>query len=84
MDSNELISKFTELKNRQAELTAEKVKYETKLEQLNNEIKIIQNKYSDYDLSSIESVEKIISDLTIQLTNELADINTQYEKIKAM
>jgi uncharacterized protein YlxW (UPF0749 family) len=84
MGSNELISKFTELKNRQTELTAEKVKYETKLEQLNNEIKVIQNKYSDYNLSSAESVEKIISDLTIQLTNELADINAQYEKIKAM
>lgn len=81
---DKLIAKFQELKTKHSELTAEKLKYEAKKEQLATEIKEIQDKYPEYDLSSISSVEKIISDLTGQLELELNSINEQYEKIKAM
>ena len=83
MNSNELVAKYQELKNKHTELTAEKLKYEAKKEQLNIEIKAIQDKYPEYDLSTAESVEKIINDLTQQLTVELNDINEQYNKIKS-
>jgi hypothetical protein len=61
-----------------------KLKYEAKKEQLSSEIKSIQDKYTQYDLSSVESVEKIIADLTSQLESELNSINEQYAKIKAV
>lgn len=78
----DLVSKFQELKSRQSELTAEKLKYETKLEQLSNEMKQIQDKYPEYDLSSVESVELIIKNLESQLDKELEDINKRYMMIK--
>lgn len=84
MNNDELIVKFNELKTKHSELTAEKLKYEAKLEQLNTDIKIIQDKYPEYDLSTVESVEKIIGDLTSKLTDELNSINEQYNKIKAL
>jgi chromosome segregation ATPase len=82
MDNQELVTKFQELKSKHAELMAEKLKYEAKKEQLSSEIKAIQDKYTEYDLSTTESVEKIIADLTNQLDAELRSINEQYEKIK--
>ena len=84
MENQDLVAKFQELKTKHAELTAEKLKYEAKKEQLSSEIKTIQDKYTDYDLSTVESVEKIISDLTEQLKSELANIDEQYSKIKAV
>jgi uncharacterized protein YlxW (UPF0749 family) len=84
MDNKELINKFSTLKARHTELVSEKIKYEAKRDQLNSEIKEIQNKYSEYDLSSIESVEKIINDLTTQLNSEIESIDAQYAKLKAM
>lgn len=78
-----LVTKFQDLKAKHTELTNEKLKYEAKKEQLSLEIKSIQDKYPQYDLSSIESVEKIITDLTNQLEAELVSINEQYNKIKA-
>lgn len=82
--NEDLVAKFQELKTKHNELMNEKMKCEAKKEQLNSEIKSIQNKYTQYDLSSVESVEKIISDLTIQLEAELSSINEQYAKIKAI
>ena len=83
MDDN-LVAKFQELKSKHAELTNEKLKYEAKKEQLVSEIKAIQEKYKEYDLSTVESVEKIITDLTNKLNDELNSITEQYEKIKAV
>lgn len=83
MDDN-LVAKFQELKSKHAELTNEKLKYEAKKEQLVSEIKAIQEKYKEYDLSTVESVEKIIADLTNKLNDELSSITEQYEKIKAV
>ena len=79
---NDLVSKFQELKAKHNELIAEKLKYEAKKEQLNIEIKSIQDKYSEYDLSSVESVSKIIEELTDKLNKELTIISEQYNKIK--
>ncbi len=84
MDNNELVAKFQEMKTRLAELTAEKLKYEAKRDQLNTEIKSIQDKYSEYDLSTIQSVENIISKLTINLSAELEKITNQYNQLKVM
>lgn len=82
--NDELVAKFQELKTKHAELTNEKLKYEAKKEQLASEIKSIQDKYTEYDLSTVESVEKIICELTNKLNEELNSINEQYEKIKAV
>lgn len=82
--NDELVAKFQELKSKHAELTNEKLKYEAKKEQLSSEIKSIQDKYTEYDLSTVEAVEKIIKDLTNKLNDELNSINEQYEKIKAV
>ena len=82
--NEDLIAKFQELKAKHNALTAEKLKYEAKKEQLASEIKSIQDKYTEYDLSTMGSVEKIIADLTNQLSDELASINEQYSKIKAV
>ena len=84
MDNNELIAKFQEMKAKLAELTAEKLKYEAKRDQLNTEIKSIQDKYSEYDLSTTQSVENIISKLTINLSTELEKITNQYNQLKVM
>lgn len=84
MDNNELVAKFQEMKTKLAELTAEKLKYEAKRDQLNTEIKSIQDKYSEYDLSTIQSVENIISKLTINLSAELEKITNQYNQLKVM
>lgn len=84
MDNNELVAKFQEMKTKLAELTAEKLKYEAKRDQLNTEIKSIQDKYSEYDLSTTQSVENIISKLTINLSAELEKITTQYNQLKVM
>lgn len=84
MDNNELVAKFQEMKTKLAELTAEKLKYEAKREQLNTEIKSIQDKYSEYDLSTTQSVENIISKLTINLSDELEKITNQYNQLKVM
>lgn len=84
MDNNELVAKFQEMKTKLAELTAEKLKYEAKRDQLNTEIKSIQDKYSEYDLSTTQSVENIISKLTINLSTELEKITNQYNKLKVM
>lgn len=84
MDNNELVAKFQEMKTRLAELTAEKLKYEAKRDQLNTEIKSIQDKYSEYDLSTTQSVENIISKLTINLSAELEKITNQYNQLKVM
>ena len=84
MDNNELVAKFQEMKTKLAELTAEKLKYEAKRDQLNTEIKSIQDKYSEYDLSTTQSVENIISKLTINLNTELEKITNQYNQLKVM
>lgn len=84
MDNNELVAKFQEMKTKLAELTAEKLKYEAKRDQLNTEIKSIQYKYSEYDLSTTQSVENIISKLTINLSAELEKITNQYNQLKVM
>lgn len=84
MDNNELVAKFQEMKTKLAELTAEKLKYEAKRDQLNTEIKSIQDKYSEYDLSTTQSVESIISKLTINLSAELEKITNQYNQLKVM
>ena len=84
MDNNELVAKFQEMKAKLAELTAEKLKYEAKRDQLNTEIKSIQDKYSEYDLSTTQSVENIISKLTINLSAELEKITNQYNQLKVM
>lgn len=84
MDNNELVAKFQEMKTKLAELTAEKLKYEAKRDQLNTEIKSIQDKYADYDLSTAQSVENIISKLTINLNTELEKITKQYNQLKVM
>ena len=84
MDNNELVAKFQEIKTKLAELTAEKLKYEAKRDQLNTEIKSIQDKYSEYDLSTTQSVENIISKLTINLSTELEKITNQYNQLKVM
>ena len=84
MDNNELVAKFQEMKTKLAELTAEKLKYEAKRDQLNTEIKSIQDKYSEYDLSTTHSVENIISKLTINLSAELEKITNQYNQLKVM
>lgn len=84
MDNNELVAKFQEMKTKLAELTAEKLKYEAKRDQLNTEIKAIQDKYTDYDLSTAQSVENIISKLTINLNTELEKITKQYNQLKVM
>lgn len=84
MDNNELVAKFQEMKTKLAELTAEKLKYEAKRDQLNTEIKSIQDKYSEYDLSTTQSVENIISKLTINLSAELEKITNQYNQLKVV
>lgn len=84
MDNNELVAKFQEMKTKLAEFTAEKLKYEAKRDQLNTEIKSIQDKYSEYDLSTTQSVENIISKLTINLSAELEKITNQYNQLKVM
>ena len=84
MDNNELVAKFQEMKTKLTELTAEKLKYEAKRDQLNTEIKSIQDKYSEYDLSTTQSVENIISKLTINLSAELEKITNQYNQLKVM
>ena len=84
MDNNALVAKFKEMKTKLAELTAEKLKYEAKRDQLNTEIKSIQDKYSEYDLSTTQSVESIISKLTINLSAELEKITNQYNQLKVM
>ena len=84
MDNNELVAKFQEMKTKLAELTAEKLKYEAKRDQLNTEIKSIQDKYSEYDLSTTQSVENIISKLTINLSADLEKITNQYNQLKVM
>ena len=81
---DKLVAKFQELKAKHSELMSEKLKYEAKKEQLASEIKTIQDKYAEYDLSTIESVESIITDLTNQLTSELKSIEEQYSNIKAL
>ena len=81
---NELITKFQELKSKHAALVAEKMKYEAKKEQLCAEMKIIQDKYPEYDLSTTESVKSIIFNLSDKLAKELNDINEQYESLKGV
>lgn len=77
-----LVSKFQELKSKHDELVSEKLKCEARKDQLDAEIKSIQEKYTNYDLSSIDSVNNIISTLTEQLSTELNNINEQYTKLK--
>ena len=84
MNNNELVAKYQELKSKHAELTSEKLKYEAKREQLVTEIKSIQDKYPEYDLSTVDKVEALITKLTSELTSELADITEQFNKIKVM
>lgn len=84
MNTQELINKFSLLKNKHAELTAEKLRCEAKKEQLTSEIKSIQNKYPDRDLSTIESVEKTIASMTDELSQLLTSIEEQYAQIKAV
>lgn len=83
MNTQELIDKFALLKSKHAELTAEKLRCEAKKEQLISEIKAIQEKYQDKDLSTIESVEKTVTDMTNDLSTLLSDIEEQYARIKA-
>ena len=84
MNTQELIDKFALLKNKHAELTAEKLRCEAKKEQLVLEIKALQAKHSDLDLSTKESVEKTISSMTDELSRLLATIEDQYAQIKAL
>ena len=84
MNTQELIDKFSLLKNKHAELTAEKLRCEAKKEQLTSEIKTIQAKYPDRDLSTVESVEKTITSMTDELSQLLTSIEEQYAQIKAM
>ena len=79
---NELITKFQELKAKHNELMAEKMKYEAKKEQLCAEMKVIQDKYPEYDLSTTESVKEIVNNLTEKLNTELNNIIKQYEQLK--
>lgn len=81
---DDLVKRFQELKTKHNELTAEKLKCEAKKEQLLLEIKTIQDKYPNYDLSTTESVESIIKELSSKLAEDLRNINEQYEKIKAI
>lgn len=83
MSTQELIDKFTLLKNKHTELTAEKLRCEAKRDQLAYEIKAIQEKYPEYDLSTAESVEKTITTMTNDLSKLLASIEEQYTQIKA-
>lgn len=84
MSTQELIDKFSLLKNKHTELTAEKLRCEAKKEQLVLEIKSIQEKHPDLDLSTKESVEKTISSMTDELGKLLKIIEEQYDKIKAV
>lgn len=84
MNTHELINKFSLLKNKHAELTAEKLRCEAKKEQLTSEIRAIQNKYPDRDLSTVESVEKTIASMTDELSQLLTSIEEQYAQIKAI
>ena len=79
---NESITKFHELKAKHNQLMAEKMKYEAKKEQLCAEMKVIQDKYPEYDLSTTESVKEIVNNLTEKLNTELNDIIKQYEQLK--
>lgn len=81
--NEDLVKKFQELESKHKEFTAEKLKYEAKKEQLAVEIKSIQDKYPEYDLSTVESVEKLISELESKLESEIKSITEQYDKIKA-
>lgn len=78
----DLVAKFQELKTKHDKLLNEKLKYETKMEQLDAEIKVIQDKYKEYDLSSVESIDSIINKLTEQISTDLASIEEQYSLIK--
>lgn len=77
-----LIAKFQDLKSKQNELLSEKMRCEAKIDQMNLEIKRIQDKYPDYNLTTKESVEQIISELTEKLNHDLCVIEEQYNKIK--
>ena len=79
---NELVTKFQELKAKHAELMTEKMKYEAKKEQLCAEMKVIQDKYPEYDLTTADSVKSIISNLTEKLNTEFNRINEQYSMLK--
>lgn len=81
--NNDLVKQFQDLKLKHNELLSEKIKYEAKRDQLSIEIKSIQDKYPEYDLSSIDSVKSIIEKMTDTLTAELNDITNQYNQIKA-
>ena len=81
---NELVTKFQELKTKHAGLVAEKMKLEAKKEQLYAEMKVIQDKSPEYDLSTQESVSNIISNLTEKLNAELNNINEQYQALKGV
>lgn len=83
MNTQELIDKFSSLKSKHAELTAEKLKCEARKEQLISEIKAIQSKYPEKDLSTKESVEKTIEHMTNELDSLLTSIESQYAKLKA-
>ena len=83
MNTQELIEKFNLLKNKHTELTSEKLRCEAKRDQLISEIKSIQEKYPEYDLSTAESVEKTIATTTNELNKLLASIEEQYAQIKA-
>lgn len=80
--NEDLIKKFQELKTKHSTIMSEKVKCEAKRDQLESEIKSIQDKYKEYDLSTVESVEKIIKELSSSLELELNSINERYSKIK--
>ena len=84
MNTQELIDTFSLLKNKQSELTAEKLRCEARREQLISEIKTIQAKYPEHDLTTIESVEKTISSMTEQLSQLLTSIEEQYSQLKAI
>ena len=78
----DLVAKFQSLKAKYNDLSAERVKCEARIDQLNTEIKSIQEKYTEYDLSTVESVERVIKTLTERLNVELNNIYEQYEALK--
>lgn len=84
MTNDELVKKYQALKSKHDELLSEKLKCEAKKDQLAAEIRTIQDKYPEYDLTTVESVESIIKMLSDQLDNELTSITEQYNKIKAV
>ena len=82
--NEDLVKKYQLLKQQHSEILVEKAKCEARRDQLMSEIKSIQEKYPEYDLSSIKSVDLIIKKLTDELDAEIKVINEKYAEIKGL